>query len=235
MPQVCDREGTESSQPCGNRKFPTARPDNTTIKPNFGQWHALLSRVAGDAILLPVGKISFAFVVVSLMMIAAPNAEASVVYSYTGNPFNTFVGPVFSGNDAVTGEFTIASALGDNFNGSVSPAQFSFSNGLFSITNFSLSSSVFDIQTSNTGAIIQWNIALSVGLQSAGASISTSNSGDHSNIISPTTFSSGSNSGDPGAWSSAATPLPAALPLFATGIGALALLRWRRKRKATAG
>jgi PA domain len=30
------------------------------------------------------------------------------------------------------------------------------------------------------------------------------------------------------------TPLPAALPLFATGLGALALLCWRRKRKAQA-
>jgi hypothetical protein len=28
------------------------------------------------------------------------------------------------------------------------------------------------------------------------------------------------------------TPLPAALPLFATGLGALGLLGWRRKRKA---
>ena len=30
------------------------------------------------------------------------------------------------------------------------------------------------------------------------------------------------------------TPLPAALPLFATGLGALGLLGWRRKRKAVA-
>ncbi|MGB9384576.1 MAG: VPLPA-CTERM sorting domain-containing protein, partial [Pseudolabrys sp.] len=30
------------------------------------------------------------------------------------------------------------------------------------------------------------------------------------------------------------TPLPAALPLFATGFGALGLLSWRRKRKAQA-
>ena len=29
-------------------------------------------------------------------------------------------------------------------------------------------------------------------------------------------------------------PLPAALPLFATGLGALGLLGWRRKRKLTA-
>ena len=32
----------------------------------------------------------------------------------------------------------------------------------------------------------------------------------------------------------AATPLPAALPLFATGLGGLGLLGWRRKRKAVA-
>jgi hypothetical protein len=31
---------------------------------------------------------------------------------------------------------------------------------------------------------------------------------------------------------SSATPLPAALPLFATGLGTLGLLGWRRKRKA---
>jgi hypothetical protein len=31
-----------------------------------------------------------------------------------------------------------------------------------------------------------------------------------------------------------ATPLPAALPLFATGLGALGVLGWRRKRKAAA-
>ena len=31
-----------------------------------------------------------------------------------------------------------------------------------------------------------------------------------------------------------ATPLPAALPLFATGLGAFGLLGWRRKRKASA-
>ena len=32
-----------------------------------------------------------------------------------------------------------------------------------------------------------------------------------------------------------AVPLPGALPLFVTGLGALGLLSWRRKRKATAG
>jgi hypothetical protein len=31
-----------------------------------------------------------------------------------------------------------------------------------------------------------------------------------------------------------ATPLPGALPLFATGLGAMGLLGWRRKRKNAA-
>jgi len=34
-----------------------------------------------------------------------------------------------------------------------------------------------------------------------------------------------------GTWSVATTPLPAALPLFATGLGALGLLGWRKRRK----
>jgi len=34
-----------------------------------------------------------------------------------------------------------------------------------------------------------------------------------------------------GSWSVTTTPLPAALPLFAGGLGALGLLGWRRKRK----
>jgi hypothetical protein len=40
-------------------------------------------------------------------------------------------------------------------------------------------------------------------------------------------------SSGPGVWSGP-TPLPGALPLFATGLGALGLLGWRRKRKAAA-
>jgi len=37
-----------------------------------------------------------------------------------------------------------------------------------------------------------------------------------------------------GVYSAIQTPLPPALPLFATGLGALGLLGWRRKRKAQA-
>jgi hypothetical protein len=195
-----------------------------------------MSAVAGRQIVLFSRKISFAFLaVVSLVTVAVPNARASAVYSYTGNPFTTFNGPAFSGSDSVTGGFTLASALGDNFNGDVLPSQFSFSDRLFSITNLDASFSVFDIQTSNTGAIVQWNISLSISRTPIFASISTSNSSDGAAIGGPTTFSSAGNSGNPGVWSPVATtPLPASLPLFAAGLGALGLLGWRRKRKGRA-
>ena len=49
---------------------------------------------------------------------------------------------------------------------------------------------------------------------------------------------SGTLDPNPGIWNSSsdasATPLPATLPLFASGLGALGLLGWRRKRKALA-
>ena len=44
----------------------------------------------------------------------------------------------------------------------------------------------------------------------------------------------GSNYSDPGTWTVTTTPLPAALPLFATGLGALGLFGWRRKPKTAA-
>ena len=42
----------------------------------------------------------------------------------------------------------------------------------------------------------------------------------------------GADDGSDGIWAATPpTPLPAALPLFATGLGALGLLGWRRKRR----
>ena len=49
-------------------------------------------------------------------------------------------------------------------------------------------------------------------------------------------FDGATPTGFSGAWLTefSPTPLPAALPLFATGIGAMGLFGWRRKRKAQA-
>ena len=49
------------------------------------------------------------------------------------------------------------------------------------------------------------------------------------NVLDPVTFEYSINVGDV-----SATPLPAALPLFAGGLGLIGLFGWRRKRKAQA-
>jgi hypothetical protein len=189
-------------------------------------------------------KNSFAFIMVVTLFAAIPNAKASVVYSYTGNAFTTCTAQGVPGGEceisgAMSGEFTVASALGDDFSGSVTPTQFSFSGGVFiPITSSdSPEESSFYIQTSDTGAIVQWSINLFYG-SSFGLDIFTSNSGDSVESIGPTTIVGDSNSNDPGCWTgsgtTSCTPLPAALPLFATGLGALGLFGCRKKRKNTA-
>jgi hypothetical protein len=181
-----------------------------------------------------IGLVAFAWSIADVSV-----AKASIVYSYTGDPFSTFFATpgasagAFVGQ-SVSGEFTVAAPLGDNFNGVVTPTQFSFFSGLIPINNFSSSAYNFNIQTSDIGDIIDWSISLQHGTCSPGCiSIQTSNVRDFTSSRGPTTFISASNTDTPGTWSSAiVTPLPAGLPLFASGLGLLGLvclLRGRRK------
>jgi hypothetical protein len=111
--------------------------------------------------------------------------------------------------------FTVTSPLPDNFDGVVSPSQFSFSVGAFpTIATINASHSTFDIQTSDVGSIIGWTISVSQGcIFGPGCFlIATTDAGDSSSISGPTTFIGGSNGGIPGAWSAealAAVPEPA--------------------------
>jgi hypothetical protein len=113
------------------------------------------------------------------------------------------------------------------------------------------------IQNNTIGSHFTAEILAFSGSQLLGAFIASGFSGDvadnsntflgvqdsTSDITSVTylTFADGSSSSGPVAINQltvgpgvAVTPLPAALPLYATGLGALALLRWRKKRKAVA-
>ena len=61
-----------------------------------------------------------------LSLLALSAAHASVILTYTGNDFTTFVSP-YTGTDKVTATITLASALGPNFSGFVAPISFSLS------------------------------------------------------------------------------------------------------------
>lgn len=92
---------------------------------------------------------------------------------------------------------------------------------------------------SPTGVPIKWDIVLDL---SSGAEISTCGGVSSCSLLIAKVDSGQDASGgggaiasDPGAWTVATTtPLPAALPLFATALGSLTLLGWRRKRKNAA-
>lgn len=164
-------------------------------------------------------------------------ANASVVYNLTFFDF--------SNNQEGTGTLTLNfSALSQAFNYSASLAPVLTSittgdlhgHGSFSITPANLNSGSF-LNTGNVGQIFSLT-ATQAGsgassvlfldlftnswqLHNGGAFGATADQGAFS--ISAAQFVQGGTAG--------ATPLPAALPLFAGGLGAFGYLGWRRKRK----
>jgi hypothetical protein len=162
----------------------------------------------------------------------------------------------------VSGSFSVPAPL-LSFIGTVVPDAFSFSDGRNTITNLNAALAFIALQTDASGQVISWGVNLAtpfggnVGDQkfeiATTGFIGVLGSGFDRGLITEVTSAvnpdgttetlfnidgAASNNFDnpldlpPGSWS--VTPLPAALPLFATGVGGLGLLGWRRKKKAAA-
>ncbi len=175
----------------------------------------------------------------AVLFVCAP-ANANVVYNLTFKDYGNNV----EGTGTLTLNF---STLAQDFNLNQSLASILVSitttdidgHGIFSITPANLASGS-QFQTGNAGQVY------TLTAEQAGSGPSTllfldlfTNSWQLHNgndngptadqgafTITGPTFVAGGGEGT--------TPLPGALPLFATGLGALGLLRWRRKRKAAA-
>jgi len=182
------------------------------------------------------------------------NANASEVYTYTGNDF-TGVSGSYSTLDSVSISITLSTPLGDDFSGSVTPTSFTASDGVQTITsaNASLSSSAFYFVTNGSGQITGWVVEVftnpyvysvsggAIGTQGAGqytyqpppdAIVGSGSTNEDDGALWGSVATSGYIDGDPGTWS--ATPLPAALPLFATGLGVMSFVVRRKRRKNVA-
>jgi hypothetical protein len=83
------------------------------------------------------------------------------------------------------------------------------------------------IPYANSGSVFNYKDAF-CSSNSSGCDASWDSAGDASSNFGPRAFSNADFA------NFAPTPVPAALPLFATGLGAMGLLGWRRKRKAQA-
>jgi hypothetical protein len=180
------------------------------------------------------------------------HANAATLYTYSGNNFSVFGGTSFDMTMSVSGSFTMANPLPPNQSGAIffTPLSFSFSNGLATVTNQNAGLAIFQVETDGSGNILGWNIQVAAGdTDIPGGQIDGIESLFVADVGTLTLCTARSSIGtcisevtefgltaSLGTWSSAlvTTPLPTTLPLFATGLGALGLLGWRRKRKALA-
>jgi hypothetical protein len=174
------------------------------------------------------------------------------VYAYSGNNFSVFGGTSFDTTMSVSGSFTMADPLPSNQSGStfITPLSFAFFDGVATVTNLNASLVIFQVGTDGSGNISGWTINVAAGdIDIPGGQINTIESLTVVDVGLVTLCTARSSIGtctsevnefgltpSHGAWSATlvTTPVPAALPLFATGLGALGLLGWRRKRKAIA-
>jgi hypothetical protein len=164
-------------------------------------------------------------------------ANADTIYTYTGNGFTSNSGS-FTDADSVTGTIDLAIGLGDNSGlVEISPVSYSFSDGVQTLTNSNSSMSVSSYLITNAvGTPVLWDVLVRANDLSGEVSSTVQMYVQEDFVFAQQASYSFASNSDPGTWSTSvtATPLPAALPLFASGLGALGLLGWRRKRKAAA-
>ncbi|HEX3342012.1 MAG TPA: hypothetical protein VHT68_22895 [Pseudolabrys sp.] len=188
-------------------------------------------------------------VVAGVFVYFTGSSQASTTYTYTGTNYVNIVDATppsgsYTTSMNVTGSVTLTNALGPN-----SPLQFindvetfSFSDGRILYTPQNSSVAIFFLATNAADTISRWDIELRIGGdpngphaagdQGAslfvlfGISVDDNDRARFAQFIDPThdgLDAADSAVGHPGTW--AATP--------ATGLGALGLLGWRRKRNNT--
>lgn len=187
---------------------------------------------------LKSGLISLAAAVAAALFSISP--AAAITYQYTGNDFAyvAYGGLIWTTSDSLTGIIVLSAPFGNNSTGYVTPTYFSFSDGVETLTS-SNASGTFAFNTDALGDIVSWDVRIeevtpqgNIDFRSITDSLPTYDL--ISNWILDASGTS-ADSYDPGSWAVvndvSITPLPASLPLFASGLGGLGLLHWRRKRK----
>ena len=114
---------------------------------------ALLSRTPSIAMGFAVGAL--------LMMCWTTPSPANVLYEYTGNTFDGFFGDPYYEGYFVSVSLTMASLLPPNLvEADIAPyvLDFSFNDGLQTMTKASASGGPFIASTDASGAITQWNL-----------------------------------------------------------------------------
>jgi hypothetical protein len=112
-------------------------------------------------------KLTRAALVTLLAAFSLPLLADTFTYTYTpAGPFTSSDGSALGNSllgDSLSGSFTVAASLGDNFNSNTTPLTFlsySFSDGQETITNANGTEPFFEILTNATGKIFIWDVAV---------------------------------------------------------------------------
>jgi hypothetical protein len=177
---------------------------------------------------------------VSVGALLSISPAAAATYVYTGLNFTSATGS-YTTSDSVTGSLTVASPLGDSmtyvYSTMPTPFSWSFSDGVQMISGNDTSNSnvaTWLVTTGTTGNIVSWLIDVVIGTASNPPFIEIfSGGGDTACNSSPCSASGDASNDTAGSWApqTSATPLPAALPLFAGGLGMMGWIGSRRRHK----
>jgi hypothetical protein len=178
-------------------------------------------------------------------MLPMPLLADSFTYTYTGNDFtNLFASgetQLFTKSDFISGEFTLSAPLADNLISltAITPASFSFSNGVDTFYNTTPNlSPYFYIETNASGDITGWLIEIQQQIAGGGYDfLETQNesgyAGDYGQNADGGIEIEGYNASTPGTFVessvvSSATPEPSSLVLLGTGMLTLVAVRHRQ-------
>ena len=112
-------------------------------------------------------KLTHAALIALLAASSLPLLADTFTYTYTpAGPFTTSDGSALGNSllgDSLSGSFTVAASLGDNFNSNSTPLtvlSYSFSDGQETITNANGTEPFFEIITNGSGTISFWDVAV---------------------------------------------------------------------------
>ena len=174
-----------------------------------------------------------------LLCIVASPAWATVIYTYTGNNFDTFSAPSSpdaSMNVTVTLEFAnlLSSDLNEQF---ILPDRFSISDGINTIDNTNSTGGSFRVGTDSLGNIDSWFIFATASpgadvdwyIETINSSVFTGLVWDFGRIRTTSGDDTANIMDSPGSWSVATVPEPSIIWLLGSG---LALIGFARRKKA---
>jgi hypothetical protein len=181
----------------------------------FGEGHVML-------------KFHSIIIAVIVAVFSIPRAAHAItttneVFDFTGECTVDCAGQTATGILTLTSAYTLGTSITSDF------VSFTYTRGSFSFTQTTTN------LVSASGEITSLSGAEQVLIHGDNFYFSSATSGlwcvDNTAVCTPGTGNS-ADAGNDGSFS--ATPLPAALSLFGTGLGAMGLFGWRRKRKAPA-